>query len=95
MKKVGPMKILYKFLKNAYEVEIPHDIGISPIFNVHDLFPYQGTHSSTHQNTLIDLEGEDLVQDLPTPQPFQLDIIVDYKVIKKTRKRRYKTYLVK
>jgi hypothetical protein len=41
MKKIGPCKILRKFDANAYEIEILDDVGISPIFNVSDLYPYR------------------------------------------------------
>jgi hypothetical protein len=39
MKKIGPCKILRKFYANAYEIELPDDVGISPIFNVLDQYP--------------------------------------------------------
>jgi hypothetical protein len=41
MKKIGPCKILRKFAANAYEFELPDNVGISPIFNVADLYPYK------------------------------------------------------
>ena len=42
MRKFGPCKILRKFDSgNAYEVELPNDLDISPIFNVADLYEYQ------------------------------------------------------
>ena len=40
-KKIGPCKILRKFSTNSYELELPTGIGISPIFNVVDLYPYK------------------------------------------------------
>jgi len=40
MKKIGPCKVLCKFLENAYELELPPRISISLIFNVAYLYPY-------------------------------------------------------
>jgi hypothetical protein len=40
MKKIGPCKILRNLVANAYEIELPDNVGISPIFNVVDLYPY-------------------------------------------------------
>jgi hypothetical protein len=41
MKKIGPCKVLRKFGANAYEIELPDGIIISPIFNVSDFYPYK------------------------------------------------------
>ena len=41
MKKIGPCRIVRKFAANAYEIEFPDNVGISPIFNVVDLYPYR------------------------------------------------------
>jgi hypothetical protein len=41
MKKIGPCKIIRKFEANAYEIELPDGVGISPIFNIADLYPYR------------------------------------------------------
>ena len=41
MKKIGPCKILRKFDANAYEIELPDDVGISPIFNISNMYPYR------------------------------------------------------
>ena len=43
MKKIGPCIILRNFSSNAYEIELPARIGILPIFNIADLYPYKGT----------------------------------------------------
>jgi hypothetical protein len=41
MKKIGPCKILRNFDANAYDIEFPKDVGISPIFNVAYMYPYR------------------------------------------------------
>jgi hypothetical protein len=40
MKKIRPCNILRKFAENAYEIEFPNNVGISLIFNVANLYPY-------------------------------------------------------
>ena len=58
MKNIGPCRILRKFSANAYELEILTGVGISPIFNVADLYPYVAGDTGTFA------EGEDLTEDL-------------------------------
>ena len=41
LKKIGPCKILRRFGENAYEIELPEDVGIPPIFKISDLYPYK------------------------------------------------------
>jgi hypothetical protein len=47
MKKIGPCKVLKKFGANAYEIELPDGIEISPIFNVSNLYPYKAKETGT------------------------------------------------
>ena len=42
MKRIGPCKMLEKYGTNAYKVDLPKDMSISPIFNVQDFPPYRG-----------------------------------------------------
>jgi hypothetical protein len=51
MKKIGPCKILRKIGENAYEIELPDGIGISPIFNVSDLYPYNANEEGEETGT--------------------------------------------
>ncbi|XP_054809675.1 uncharacterized protein LOC129311378 [Prosopis cineraria] len=39
----GPFRIIKKLGPNAYLLELPSDMAISPVFNVKDLMPYRGT----------------------------------------------------
>ena len=41
LKNIGPCKVLRKFYANAYEIELPSDLQISPIFNVSYLYPFR------------------------------------------------------
>lgn len=49
-KKIGPCRVLIKFSANAYEIELPPDVGISPIFNVAELYKYEGETVDTAQD---------------------------------------------
>ncbi|KAM2559419.1 hypothetical protein TB1_010750 [Malus domestica] len=42
---MGPYRVLRKLGSNAYLIELPATMQISPIFNVSDLSPYRGTFS--------------------------------------------------
>ena len=55
LKKIRPCKILRKFFANAYEIEMLKDAGISPIFNVVDLYKYHAGEISEATN---DNKGE-------------------------------------
>jgi len=54
MKKIGPCTIVSNFSINAYEIEFPEGIGISPIFNVVDLYPYKETESELQKEPVGD-----------------------------------------
>jgi hypothetical protein len=41
-RKYGPFKMLKKISSNAYLLELPPDLQISPIFNVSDLYSFDG-----------------------------------------------------
>ena len=41
VKKIRSCKFLRKFSVNSYEIELPSDLQISPIFNVYDLYPFR------------------------------------------------------
>jgi hypothetical protein len=47
MKKIGPCRVLRKFGENTYELELQEGMGISPIFNISDLYPYNAEEADT------------------------------------------------
>ena len=88
MKKFGPCKILKKHdSRNAYEVELPEGIHISPIFNIADLTEYHD-----------DGADEDLMLEpcpIPTSKKEEIKEILDSRVGRSTRNKQYEEYLVK
>ena len=84
MKKVGLFKILKKCGNNAYKIYLPPDIGLSPIFNVSDLYSYKpptndfdvGTSQSNHAD----------VSQLPKTTKPQIECILDKRISRQTRR---------
>ena len=74
---------------------MPTRVGISPIFNVVDLYPYVTGDTRTFA------DGEDPTEDLqwvgkmPVAQPLEVEAIMDTKVVNSIRKKDYLEYLVK
>jgi hypothetical protein len=91
MKKIGPCRVLRKFGENAYEIELPDGIGISPIFNVSYLYPYKAGEAETGtEEPVIQWQKK-----LPVVEKPQMEYILDKRVGKKTRRKQYFEYLVK
>jgi hypothetical protein len=91
MKKIGLYKIIRKFEENAYEIELPDGLGISPIFNIVDLYPYRTDEMKRFKNQK---EFQWVKQMLVVERP-QMENIIDWRVGKKTRRKTYFEYLVK
>ena len=91
MKKIGPCKVVKKFGTNAYEIELPDGIRISPIFNVADLYPYRVEEAGVEE------EQKEIqwTKQMPVAENPQMESIIDKRVSKKTRRKEYFEYLVK
>ena len=91
MKKIGQCKVLRKFRENAYEIELPDGIGIYPIFNIADLYPYRtGEEEIGDEEPVIQW-----MKQMPVAEKPQMECILDKRVGKKTRRKEYYEYLVK
>ena len=91
MKKIGPCRVLRRFGENAYEIELSDGIGISPIFNVSDLYPYRAGEAEAGTEELV-IQWQ---KQLPVAKNPQMECILGKKVSKKTRRKQYFEYLVK
>lgn len=88
LRKIGPYKIMRKFSVNAYEIELPSNIGISLIFNVANIYHYQVNEVD---KLYIDSENSKKVEwlkQLPTTNSIWVERILDKKVIKRTKVHR-------
>jgi hypothetical protein len=91
LKKIGPCKILRKFYENTYEIELLEDVGISPIFNFSDLYPYREDDKKGFEyQKEIQWENQ-----MPLVENPQMEKIIDQRTSKKTRRKTYFEYLLK
>jgi hypothetical protein len=91
MKKIGPCRFMKKFGANVYEIELPNGIGISPIFNVADLYPYR-TEETRTEDEQVEVHW---TKQMPVAENPQMESIIDKRVSRKTRRKEYFEYLVK
>jgi hypothetical protein len=91
MKKIGLCRVIRKFGENAYEIELPDGVGISPIFNVMDLYPYRAEESGAED------EQEEIqwTKQMHVVEKPQMESIIDKRIRKKTRRKEYFEYLAK
>jgi hypothetical protein len=85
MKKIGPCKVLKKFGANAYEIELPDGIRISPIFNISDLYPYKAEETKVG-NEQLEVQW---TKQMPVAEKSQMECILDKRVRKNTRRKQY------
>ena len=76
MKKIGSCKILKKFAANAYEIELPDNVGISLIFNVACLYPY----SKDDTGELDDQEEIQWEEQMPIVEKPHMEKILEQRV---------------
>ena len=91
-RKIGPCSILKKFGPNAYEVQLPNGLGLSPTFNVCDLTPYEDSDVATVGDEHLKKQTD---VNFPKHKPPTIEKVLDTRVVKKTRNKEYKQYLVK
>jgi hypothetical protein len=91
MKNIGSCKVIRKFGENVYEIELPDGIGISPLFNVADLYLYKDEETGTEEEQR-DVQWK---KQMPVAEKPQMESIIDKRVSRKTRRKEYFEYLVK
>ena len=97
LKKIGPCKILIKFSTNVYELELPTGIGISLIFKVANLYPYQDDDKDQSLENIDDDEIDEAkwLKQMPMANPLEPGMILDIKIARRMRGKKYYEYLVK
>jgi hypothetical protein len=66
-------------------------VGISPIFNIVDLYPYRTDEAGGEENQ----KEVQWVKQMPIAENPQMEKVIDQRVSKKTQRKTYLEYLVK
>jgi hypothetical protein len=74
-RRAGPFKILKRLGTNAYHLELPSTLSISPIFNVEDLTAYPGSPVEGSQAAVTTAPPANLPTHVPSRD--QIDAILD------------------
>jgi len=86
MKKIGPCKIVRNFSANAYEIELPEGIGISPIFNIVDLYPHKEAETELQEETIGDeVQTVNWKEQIPKTAKEEVEAILEKRVSKRTK----------
>jgi hypothetical protein len=91
MKKIGSCKIIRKFEENAYEIELPNGVGISPIFNLEYVYPYR-EDEATGLGSQKEIQW---VKQMPIAENLQMEKIIDHRFSKRTQRKAFFEYLIK
>ena len=87
MKMRGPFKILKKCGNDAYHIDLPTDLGISPIFNVANIYAFKGPKDNEEVEAVQHKEQLNLLQELPqVPKP-TIEAILGKRQTQKTRRK--------
>lgn len=94
MRRIGPCKVLAKYGPNAYKIELPNNLAISPIFNIQDLVKYKGPNVMEEEH-IIEVDKNIPEISIPLQTKPQAEKVLDSRVKKKTRHGIYMEHLVK
>jgi hypothetical protein len=75
-KKNGPCKILKKINDNAYKVDLPDDLDISPMFNISELYIFHGDNLGDDSEAKVDWK-----QGIPSKKKENIVHILDKKTL--------------
>ena len=96
MKKIGPCRIVRKISANSYEIKLSKGIGISPIFNIADLYPYKETKTELQEETIGDeVQTLNREEKMPKTVKKHVEVVLEKRVSKRTRRKVYFQYLFK
>lgn len=96
MKRAGACKILAKYGANAYKVELPNELSISPIFNVAkaNLIKFKEPLTKFYMNNK-GIGNDEEPNVLPPKMQLEAERLLDSRVKKVTRHKVYMKHLIR